>query len=106
MSSLLEQLLPIVESETTTQAFKLSLSEIEGPIRYTIASDFKFITINADPKHLYPSNYITRNNRDDKEELYTKIAGYSMTAMFESPEYQAILSPVQCQPDDETSSSN
>jgi hypothetical protein len=96
MSLVLEQVLTVIESEFTTQRFKDSLSEIVGPIQYTIASGFRFRSINLDPKHMYPSDFATRNNKDDKAQLYDKISGYSMTAVFESPEYQAKLSPFQC----------
>ena len=96
MSFVLEQTIPLIESEYTTQLFKTSLSEIVGPIQYTIATDFKFRSINLDPKHMYPSDFATRNNRDDKAQLYAKVAGYSMTAVFESPQIQAKLSPIQC----------
>lgn len=96
MATVLEQIIPLIESEYCTQQFKNSLSEIVGPLRYTIATDFKFRSMNLDPRHLYPNDFLTRNNKNDKEQLYDKVAGYSMTAIFESPQIQAKYSPIQC----------
>lgn len=114
MSDLLDAIIPIIESEETTSAFDLSLSEVIGPEyvengydpeeippnlprRYTISNTFIFRSANLDPIHLYPSEFVTRTgNRNDQIEQ--KLAGYSMTAIFDSPEIQENYSPIQCKP--------
>ena len=110
MTEALEETLPLIESEDFFQIFKDALDEIKIPSyviatgnteplppRYQLTDSFRFLTMNLDPQHLYPSDFLTRSG-NDKEQLYDKIAGYRMTAMFESPEYQETYSPLQCKP--------
>jgi len=115
MVDALEELIPIIESNTFFNIFKSTLDLIpilpantdppydplippSGlPPRYQLSDSFVFVSMNLDPKHLYPSDFLTRSG-NDKEQLYDKLAGYQMTAVFESPEFQETYPPLQCKP--------
>ena len=110
MTEALEETIPLIESESFFQIFRDALDEIEIPSyavspgytgslppRYQLTDSFRFLTMNLDPQHLYPSDFHTRSG-NDKEQLYDKIAGYRFTAVFESPEFQETYSPLQCKP--------
>lgn len=111
MSGALEDLVPLIESEDFFQRFRAALDVIKvlpihlvnpentaaGLPRYMLSDSFRYISTNLDPQHLYPSDFLTRSG-NDKEQLYDKVAGYRMTAVFESPEYQDTYSPLQCKP--------
>lgn len=95
MSSVLEAIEHIIESEDMMDAFAAQL-EVDHPADesvYQLSDTFRYLDTNFDPKHLYPSDYLTRNSKNDKEQLYDKIAGFRMTAKFESPEVQ-LTSPL------------
>lgn len=90
MSAILEVIEDLIESEDMMEEFTAQL-EADHPSDesiYQLSDTFRYLNTNFDPKHLYPSDYLTRNSKNDKEQLYDKIAGYRMTAMFESPEIQ------------------
>lgn len=90
MSSVLETIEHIIESENMMDLFQAQL-EIDHPSTepiYQLSDSFRYLTTNYDPLHLYPSDYLTRNKKNDKEQLYDKIAGLRMTALFDSPEVQ------------------
>lgn len=90
MSAILEVIEDIIESEDMMTAFAEQL-DIDHPADepiYQLSDTFRYLSTNFDPKHLYPSDYLTRNSKNDKEQLYDKLAGYRMTALFESPEIQ------------------
>lgn len=90
MSSSLEIVEDLIESEEMMELFELQLETdhpADEPI-YQLSDTFRYISTNYDPLHLYPSDYLTRNNKNDKEQLYDKIAGIRMTALFDSPEIQ------------------
>lgn len=90
MSSALEVVEHLIESEEMQELFEAQL-EADHPSDesvYQLSDTFRYITTNYDPLHLYPSDYLTRNNKNDKEQLYDKIAGIRMTALFDSPEVQ------------------
>lgn len=110
MTEALDEVIPLIESEDFFQVFKESLDEIKIPSslvasdntatippRYQLTDSFRFLTMNLDPQHLYPSDFHTRSG-NDKEQLYDKIAGFRLTAVFESPEFQETYSPIQCKP--------
>ncbi len=115
MVDALEPLIARVESESFFQKFKVLLDRVPIlpinttppydlnnpplglPPRYQLTDTFQFLSFNLDPKHLYPSDFLTRAG-NDKEQLYDKIAGYQMTLVFNSPEYQETYSPLQCKP--------
>lgn len=94
MSDILEATIPIVENETMFRLFQANL-ERESPGKYSLSDTFRFITMTLDPRHLYPSDFLTRSG-NDKEQLYDKVAGYSMTATFESPAFQLNDTGIQC----------
>jgi len=98
MAAVLEDIIPLVESEDTFWALKTATDTIKLPDdtpRYMWEDTFKFLDMNLDPKHLYPSDFGTRAG-NDKEQLYAKLAGYSMTAVFDSPVFQLTNSSIQC----------
>lgn len=99
MSDVLDVLIPVIESEAAFQEFKTNLDTLLIPSTviplYQLTDAFRFMSMNLDPKHLYPSDFGTRSG-NDKKQLYDKIAGYSMTAMFESPVFQLTDSTIQC----------
>lgn len=110
MTEALDEVIPLIESEDFFQEFKDALDVIkipsrlvapgysgELPPRYQLTDSFRFLSMNLDPIHLYPSDFYTRSG-NDKEQLYDKIAGYRFTAVFESPEFQETYSPIQCKP--------
>lgn len=115
MITALEELIPFIESNIFFTTFKTALDAIPIlpsntnppydplsppvglPPRYQLTDSFVFVSMNLDPKHLYPSNFLTRSG-NDKEQLYDKLAGYQMTAVFESPEFQETYPPLQCKP--------
>jgi hypothetical protein len=110
MTEVLDEVIPLIESEDFFQEFKDALDVIKIssslvaddntaplPPRYQLTDSFRFLSMNLDPIHLYPSDFYTRSG-NDKEQLYDKIAGYRFTAVFESPEYQETYSPIQCKP--------
>ena len=72
----------------TALADQLELDHPADEPIYQLSDSFRYLSTNFDPKHLYPSDYLTRNSKNDKEQLYDKLAGYRMTALFESPEIQ------------------
>lgn len=87
MTSILETVEDLVESEDMMTLFSGQL-ETDHPNVYQLSDTFRFISTNYDPLHLYPSDYLTRNSKNDKEQLYDKIAGFRMTTLFDSPEIQ------------------
>lgn len=113
MVEAMEPIIPLIESEAFTAKFKIALSAIKIPPnkvvggydpldppvglpeRYNIHDAFKFLSMNLDPIHLFPSDYLTRSG-NDKEQLYDKVAGYRITAVFESPLYSESYSPLVC----------
>jgi hypothetical protein len=98
MASVLEDIIPLIESEDAFWELKAKADLILLPdesIKYMWENTFKFLDMNLDPKHLYPSDFGTRSG-NDKEQLYSKIAGYSMTAVFDSPVFQLVNSTIQC----------
>jgi len=115
MTETLEYIIPIIESEeffgifkTALDAVKILPSNVVGgydpesppaglPARYQLTDSFRFLSMNLDPMHLYPSDFLTRSG-NDKEQLYDKIAGHRMTAVFESPDFQETYPPLQCKP--------
>lgn len=115
MVDALEELIPVIESNAFFDIFKAALDLIPIlpintsppydpffdttglPPRYQLSDSFVFVSLNLDPKHLYPSDFLTRSG-NDKEQLYDKVAGYQMTAVFESPEFQETYPPLQCKP--------
>jgi len=111
MTGVLEDVIPLIESEDFFQRFRAALDVLKvlpvhltdpantgaGLPRYMLSDSFRFVSVNLDPQHLYPSDFLTRSG-NDKEQLYDKIAGYRMTAVFESPEYQETYPPMQCKP--------
>lgn len=108
MSSILEQIEDIVESEDMMDAFIAQL-ESDHPSGdesiYQISDTFRHLNTNFDPRHLYPSDYLTRNSKNDKQQLYDKIAGIRMTALFESPEIQRTSPLYMCRGGSTSSSS-
>jgi hypothetical protein len=90
MITVLETIVQRVESLDMFIALEAAISPI-----YQLSNSFIFESMNLDPIHLYPSDFETRAG-NDKEELYDKIAGYRMTAMFASPEYQLSVNPLEC----------
>lgn len=90
MSAILEVIEDIIESEDMMTAFaeQLDIDHPSDESIYQLSDTFRYLTTNYDPQHLYPSDYLTRNNKNDKQQLYDKIAGCRMTALFESPEIQ------------------
>lgn len=123
MTEALDEVIPLIESEAMMQLFQTALNTIKIPIanaddnydisslppRYYLSDSFRFLSMNLDPQHLYPSDFLTRSG-NDKEQLYDKVAGYRMTVVFESPEWQEAYPPLQCKPlftlDDAGSSSS
>lgn len=111
MAAALEELIPRIESEDFFQRFRTALDKVKvlpihltnpentaaGVPRYMLSDSFRFISLNLDPQHLYPSDFLTRSG-NDKEQLYDKVAGYRMTLVFESAEYQETYPPLQCKP--------
>lgn len=115
MSDALEEVIALIESNTAFVAFKTALQTIkippsntnppydpelppsDLPAKYNISDSFSFISLNLDPQHLYPSDFLTRSG-NDKEQLYDKLAGYRMTAVFDSPVVQLTYDPIQCKP--------
>jgi hypothetical protein len=111
MTGVLEDVIPLIESEDFFQTFRAALDVLKvlpvhladpantgaGLPRYMLSDSFRFVSVNLDPQHLYPSDFLTRSG-NDKEQLYDKVAGYRMTAVFESPEYQETYPPMQCKP--------
>ena len=90
MSSVLEVVENLIESEDMMELFEAQLiTDHPGdePL-YQLSDTFIYLTTHYDPLHLYPSDYLTRNKKNDKEQLYDKIAGLRMTALFDSPEIQ------------------
>jgi hypothetical protein len=94
MSDTLDEIIPIIENESLFYLFKSNL-ETANPGKYFLSDTFRFVSMNLDPKHLYPSDFGTRSG-NDKEQLYSKVAGYSMTATFESPVFQLVNTGIQC----------
>lgn len=115
MASVLEDLIPVIESNTALTLFANALKQIKIspsqtdpaydpenppsslPSKYQTSGSFIFHSMNLDPKHLYPSDFLTRAG-NDKEQLYDKIAGYQFTAMFDSPPFEETYPPLQCKP--------
>ena len=107
MSSVLEVVENLIESEDMMELFEAQLiTDHPGdePI-YQLSDTFRYLTTNYDPLHLYPSDYLTRNKKNDKEQLYDKIAGLRMTALFDSPEIQLTNPPYGCRGISNSSSS-
>lgn len=115
MSEVIDYLIPTIESATFHAVFKAALDNIPIlpanttppytldsiplglPPRFMLSDTFIFRSANLDPIHLYPSDFLTRSG-NDKEQLYDKVAGYRMTAIFDSPEIQETYPPLQCKP--------
>jgi len=115
MSEVIDYLIPTIESNSFHAVFKAALDTIpippyntyppynpELPIlpaglppRYQLIDTFIFRSGSLDPEHLYPSDFLTRSG-NDKEQLYDKVAGYKMSVVFDSPEYQETYPPLQC----------
>lgn len=113
MAAVIEYCIEYIESETFTALFKTELDTIPIPPtattppydpssppaglppKYQLSDAFQFLDANLDPVHLYPSDFLTRAG-NDKEELYAKIAGYRMSATFNTPEYQETYSRINC----------
>lgn len=99
MACVLEALIPTIESDALFAELKTAVDSIVIPSTvipmYQWENSFRFLSMNLDPRHLYPSDFGTRSG-NDKEQLYDKIAGYSMTAVFESPVYFTTNSTLQC----------
>lgn len=114
MTEALDEIVPLIESERFMSVFQEKLDTIRipafvdpnAPPRYQLSDSFRFLSYPLDPQHLYPSDFLTRSG-NDKEQLYTKVAGYRMTAVFESPEIQETYPPYQCrEPDIDSGSSS
>jgi len=115
MVDAMEPLIARIESETFFGKFKTLLGRIPIlpqnvnppyepdnpplglPPRYQLSDSFQFLTMNLDPRHLYPSDFLTRAG-NDKEQLYDKVAGLQITLTFNSPEYQETYPSLQCKP--------
>lgn len=115
MANVMEELIGLVESNYMYTVFKtaLDLIPIEPryvdppydldnipiglPSRYSVTGSFVFNSQNLDPKHLYPSDFLTRSG-NDKEQLYDKIAGYQLSARFTSPSLYRTYNGIECKP--------
>ena len=113
MSMIMDDIIPRIESLVYNANLEIILSDIlippecvEGgydpqsppdniPPRYQLLESIpQFIQANFDPVHLYPSDFWTRGLHEtdsrqvnDKEQLYDKLAGFQMTAVFNSPTF-------------------
>ena len=107
--------LTVLETMSNDPLYQLPDDYTEDPIlpgnRPSIwaihGNSFSFHSLNTDPEHLYPSDYLTRGTKKvrgvvspkkEKDEIYEKIAGYRMTAHYEAPAISRLFNPMECRP--------